>query len=146
MNRPSWDEYFMELAVYASRRSTCPRKAVGAVIVRNNSVLATGYNGSVAGLEHCTDVGCLMIDNHCARTIHAEANAIIQAARLGHPIDGATLYTSAFPCWNCFKTIVNSGIVEVVYCESYRPDENVLDSISKLNYKVRQYGQVSDKA
>lgn len=120
MERVSWDRYFMNLAVQAATRSTCPRKAVGAVIVRNKTVLATGYNGSLRGLPHCTEVGCLIVNDHCVRTVHAEANAILQAARNGVSIEGAEVYVTASPCWNCFKLIANAGLARVLYGEFYR--------------------------
>ncbi len=120
MARVSWDRYFMNLAVQAATRSTCPRKSVGAVIVRDKAVLATGYNGSIRGLPHCTEVGCLLENEHCVRTVHAEANAILQAARHGVRIEGAEIYVTASPCWDCFKVIANSGIRRVLYGEFYR--------------------------
>ena len=124
MARVSWDRYFMNLAVQAATRSTCPRKAVGAVVVRDKAVLATGYNGSIRGLEHCFEVGCLMDNDHCVRTVHAEANAILQAARHGMRIEGADIYVTASPCWDCFKLIANAGIGRVLYGEFYR-DERI---------------------
>jgi len=114
----------MNLAVQAATRSTCPRKAVGAVVVRDKAVLATGYNGSIRGLEHCFEVGCLMDNDHCVRTVHAEANAILQAARHGMRIEGADIYVTASPCWDCFKLIANAGIGRVLYGEFYR-DERI---------------------
>jgi dCMP deaminase len=120
--RSSWDKYFMDIARVVSSRSTCPRKSVGAVIVRNKTILSTGYNGSIRGMPHCTEVGCLMENGHCTSTVHAESNAILQAARNGSTIDGGTIYVTASPCWNCFKEIANSGILRVVYDEFYRDD------------------------
>ena len=120
--RASWDEYFMSIAQVVATRSTCPRKYVGAVIVRNRTILSTGYNGSIRGMPHCSDVGHMMEDGHCVATIHAEANAIIQAARNGVNIDGGTIYVTASPCWNCFKQLANGGIVRIVYGEFYRDD------------------------
>lgn len=120
--RASWDEYFMNIAQVVSSRSTCPRKYVGAVIVRNRTILSTGYNGSIRGLPHCSDVGHMMEAGHCVATIHAEVNAILQAARNGVNIDGATLYVTASPCWNCFKASANAGIRRIVYGEFYRDD------------------------
>src|SRR6185312_9890322 len=101
-HRASWDEYFMQIARDVATRATCDRKHVGAVIVRDKCILATGYNGSIRGLPHCDEDGHLMEDGHCVRTIHAEANAIIQAARNGVRIEGATVYVTASPCWGCF--------------------------------------------
>ena len=92
MTRPDWDLYFIKIAKEVASRSTCPRAAVGAVIVKDNRILATGYNGAPEGEPHCEDVGCLMVDNHCQRAIHAETNAIAQAAKHGVSVEGATLY------------------------------------------------------
>ncbi len=97
--RASWDEYFMNIAREVSTRSTCDRKFVGAVIVRDKCILATGYNGSIRSLAHCDEEGHLMEDGHCVRTVHAEANAIVQAARNGVGIDHASIYVTASPCW-----------------------------------------------
>ena len=118
--RASWDEYFMNIAREVSSRSTCPRKHVGAVIVRDKTILSTGYNGSVRGLPHCEDAGCMIEDNHCVRTIHAESNAIIQAAKHGSRIEGAGIYVTASPCWGCFKMCANAGLTRIVYGEFYR--------------------------
>jgi len=137
--RVSWDRYFMNLAVQAATRSTCPRKHVGAVIVRDKAVLATGYNGSLRGLPHCTDVGCLIENDHCVRTVHAEANAILQAARHGVCIDGADIYVTASPCWECFKLIANAGIRRVLYGEFYR-DERVLEYAREAGIELIHLG------
>lgn len=120
--RTNWDEYFMNIALAAASRATCPRKHVGAVIVLDKTILSTGYNGSVRGQPHCDEegIGCMMEDGHCVRTVHAEANAIIQAAKNGVRIDGGSLYTTASPCWWCFKLIANSGLKRIVYGELYR--------------------------
>lgn len=120
--RAGWNEYFMGIAHQAATRSTCPRKHVGAVIVRDRTVLSTGYNGSIRGLPHCDEVGCVMEDGHCITTVHAEANAILQAAKNGVAIDGGELYTTASPCWNCFKLIANAGIKKIYYGEFYRDE------------------------
>ena len=121
-HRASWDEYFMSIAQVVSTRSTCPRKYVGSVIVRNRIILSTGYNGSIRGMPHCSDVGHMMEEGHCVATIHAEANAILQAARTGAMIDGAHCYVTASPCWSCFKQLANAGIVRIAYGEFYRDD------------------------
>jgi dCMP deaminase len=120
--RAGWDEYFMRIALDVSGRSTCDRKHVGAVIVRDRNILSTGYNGSIAGMPHCDDVGHMMEGGHCIATIHAEANAIIQAAKNGVNINGAFLYTTASPCWNCFKLVVNAGMRRILFGEFYRDD------------------------
>jgi dCMP deaminase len=122
--RASWDEYFMRIACVVATRATCDRRQVGAVIVRDKTILSTGYNGSIRGLGHCDDVGHLMEDGHCLRTVHAEANAIVQAAKNGVAIDGSTIYVTASPCWSCFKLIANGGIKRVCYGEFYR-DERI---------------------
>jgi dCMP deaminase len=123
--RVDWHTYFMNMARQASTRSTCDRKHVGAVIVRERTILSTGYNGSVRGMPHCDDVGHEMEGGHCVATIHAEANAIIQAARNGVNINGAELYTTASPCWNCFKLIANAGIRRIYYGEFYRDERSI---------------------
>ncbi len=118
-DRMSWHAYFMEIARVVARRSTCDRKNVGAVIVRDRMILSTGYNGSIRGLPHCDEVGHMMEGGHCVATIHAETNAIQQAAKNGVRIEGADIYTTASPCWNCFKMIANSGIGTIYYGEFY---------------------------
>lgn len=121
--RATWDEYFMGIARQVSTRSTCDRKHVGAVIVRNKHILATGYNGSISGLDHCDEVGHLMEEGHCVRTVHAEANAIVQAARSGTSLEGAGIYVTASPCFSCFKLIANAGIRRVAFGEFYRDEK-----------------------
>lgn len=120
MGRPGWDEYFLGFARAASRRATCDRLHVGAVIVVDKQVVATGYNGSIRGMPHCDDVGHDMVDGHCVRTVHAEMNALAQAARRGVAVDGASIYVTANPCWLCFRVLVNAGIVEFVFEQPYR--------------------------
>lgn len=139
MTRVSWDRYFMNLAVQAATRSTCPRKHVGAVIVRDRAILSTGYNGSVRGAPHCDDVGCLMENDHCVRTVHAEANAIIQAARHGVRLDDATIYVTASPCFACFKLIANAGIGAVCFGELYR-DQRVLEFAAAAGIEMIELG------
>jgi dCMP deaminase len=129
--RVPWDDYFMNIANVVATRSTCPRKYVGAVVVRDKTILSTGYNGSIRGMPHCSDVGHMMENDHCVATIHAEANAIIQAAKNGVIIDGATIYVTASPCWSCFKMIGNSGIRRICYAEFYR-DDRIFDVAQRL--------------
>lgn len=133
--RASWDEYFMNIAGEVASRATCDRKHVGAVIVRDKSILATGYNGSIRGLSHCDEDGHLMEDGHCVRTVHAEANAIVQAARNGTGIDGASIYVTASPCWGCFRLIANAGIVKIVFGELYR-DPKIFDVSQRLGIEL----------
>jgi dCMP deaminase len=131
MARASWDEYFMAIARVVASRSTCDRKFVGSVIVRDKTILSTGYNGSIRGMPHCSEVGHWMEDGHCIATIHAECNAILQAAKNGVAIDGASIYVTASPCWSCFKMIANTGIRRIVYGEFYR-DERIFDVAARL--------------
>jgi dCMP deaminase len=130
--RASWDEYFMNIARAVATRSTCSRKHVGAVIVRDKVILSTGYNGSLRGLPHCDEVGHMLEDGHCVRTIHAEANAVIQAATHGVRIEGAGIYVTASPCWSCFKMIANAGLTRIVYGEFYR-DERIFEVARQLS-------------
>lgn len=125
--RPSWDSYFMAIADLVSTRSTCLRRAVGAVLVRDKRILATGYNGAPSGLRHCLELGCLREEKNVpsgerhelCRGLHAEQNAIIQAALHGVSTNGATIYCTNHPCTICAKMIVNAGINSVVIMESY---------------------------
>jgi dCMP deaminase len=133
--RLPWDEYFMQIAEVVASRSTCPRKFVGAVIVRDKTILSTGYNGSIRGMPHCADVGHMMENDHCVATIHAEANAIIQAAKNGVMIDGGTLYVTASPCWQCFKQVANSGLRRICYREFYR-DQRIFDVAERLGMEL----------
>lgn len=121
--RLSWNDYFLTIAEAVAARSTCPRASVGAVIVKDNRILSTGYNGAPAGEAHCTDIGCLIKNNHCERTIHAETNAIAQAARFGLAVDGATLYCwsirhstgkSVESCTKCSQVMKAAGIIRIV--------------------------------
>jgi len=117
--RPDWDEYFLKLAMLASERATCPRMHCGCVLVRNKNIISTGYNGSIPGDEHCEDVGCLIVDNHCVRTVHAEMNALVQAAKYGHPVNGATAYVTNMPCTTCAKSLITAGVTRVVVFSDY---------------------------
>jgi len=134
-DRVDWHTYFMNMALQASTRSTCDRKHVGAVIVREKTILSTGYNGSIRGMPHCDEVGHEMDAGHCVATIHAEANSIIQAARNGVNINGGEMYTTASPCWNCFKLIANSGIRRIYYGEFYR-DERSLRIAARIGVEL----------
>ncbi len=133
--RATWDEYFMRIAREVATRSTCDRKQVGAVIVRDKCILATGYNGSIRGLAHCDEAGHLMEDGHCVRTVHAEANAIVQAARNGVRIEGAAIYVTASPCWSCFKMIANAGLTRIIYGTFYR-DERIFEHAAQAGVEL----------
>lgn len=117
--RPDWDTYFLKLAMLASERATCPRMHCGCVIAREHHVLSTGYNGSLPGTPHCYKDGCLVVDNHCVRTNHAEINAICQAARHGMALQGGTAYVTNMPCTSCAKALIAVGIVRVVVFSNY---------------------------
>jgi dCMP deaminase len=125
----------MNIAREVATRSTCDRKFVGAVIVRDRSILATGYNGSIRGLPHCDEEGHLMEEGHCVRTVHAEANALVQAARNGVRIEGGSIYVTASPCWGCFRLIANGGIVRIVFGEFYR-DNKIFEFSQKLGIEL----------
>lgn len=126
MSRITRAELFRELVLSIAKRSTCTRKSVGAVIVKDGRVLSMGYNGSPSGMPHCIDEGCLLgPEGGCIRTQHAEANAIAWAAREGISLMGATLWVTDSPCLSCAKLIVNAGIVEVVYLQRYRDESGI---------------------
>ncbi len=116
----------MNIAREVATRSTCDRKHVGAVLVRDKCILATGYNGSIRGVPHCDEVGHMMEDGHCVRTVHAEANAIVQAAKNGVRIDGSSIYVTASPCWSCFRLIANAGVTRIAFGEFYR-DQRIFE-------------------
>ncbi len=181
MKRPSWNQYFMQMAVIASKRSTCDRLYVGAVIVKDKTVLTTGYNGSIRGMPHCSgperyfecsycgniievdleddtdiyhyigcnkcnklgtyvekfSVGHMMVNKGCQRTVHAECNALVQAAKNGVAVDGASIYVTHTPCWNCFKMIANAGIKEIFYNKLYR-DTTVFEVAKDCNIKITE--------
>lgn len=133
--RDTWDVYFMKIAKQVASRGTCHRKHVGCVVVRDRTILATGYNGSIRGMPHCDEVGHMMEGGHCTRTVHAEANAIAQAARNGVSLKDADIYVTSSPCWQCFKLIANSGITRIVYGEFYR-DDRIFESAKYLSMEI----------
>ncbi|MBA64543.1 MAG: deaminase [Candidatus Marinimicrobia bacterium] len=133
--RISWKNYFMNIAREVATRSTCDRKHVGAVIVRDKTILSTGYNGSIKGLPHCDDAGCEMVDGHCVRTSHAEANAIVQAAKNGVGINQSEIYVTASPCYDCFKLIANAGIKIIYYKEFYR-DQRIIERSKEVGIQL----------
>lgn len=146
MDRPDNDEYFMEMADLVSKRSTCLRRKVGAVIVKDKRVLSTGYNGSPKGTQHCETLGCIREQMHIpsgtrhelCRGVHAEQNAVIQAAYFGVSIKDSMIYTTTFPCSMCAKIIINAGIKEVVYSEGY-VDDLSRNLFSETSVIVREY-------
>jgi dCMP deaminase len=142
--RPSWDEYFLEMAQLISKRSTCLRRRVGAVAVRDKRILATGYNGAPSGLKHCIDIGCLREKlkipsgerHELCRALHAEQNALIQAGLYGISLKGSTLYATNQPCVICAKMLINAGIKEIVIASGY-PDKMAMDFLKEAKIKVR---------
>lgn len=123
--RKDWDSYFMDIAHMVKERSTCPRLKVGAVLVRDKRIRATGYNGSPSGVGHCDEVGCLMVHNHCKRAIHAEVNTIMQSSP--EEREGATIYVTAEPCMDCAKAIIGSGVKRVVYDKKYKTEHDFFE-------------------
>ena len=138
MSKESIHLYFLKIAADVASRSTCDRASVGAVIVRDKNILATGYNGSISGTDHCDDVGHLIADSHCVRTIHAEINAIIQAAKNGTSIKDSDIYITVFPCWECFKVLANVGIKNIYFVEEYRVNELVVRTAREIGIKLFQ--------
>jgi dCMP deaminase len=136
MERITWDQYFMAQCHLLALRSTCTRLAVGATIVRDNRIIAGGYNGSISGGDHCIDHGCYVIGNHCVRTIHAEMNALLQCSKYGIPVSGATLYVTHFPCLQCSKAIIQAGIQHVFYATNYKNDEYAIQLFAQSGVSV----------
>lgn len=136
--RIPWDQYFMSQSLLLSTRSTCTRLAVGATIVRDRRVISGGYNGSVSGDVHCTEVGCYVVDGHCIRTVHAEVNAILQCAKFGVPTEGADIYVSHFPCLQCTKTIIQAGISNLYYLHDYKTSEYAKELLTHSGIAMRQ--------
>lgn len=143
--RPSWSEYFMSITELVAQRSTCIRRKVGAILVRDKRIIATGYNGAPTGIKHCLDVGCLREQqgipsgerHELCRGLHAEQNSIIQAALHGTSIEGSTLYCTNMPCSICSKMLINSGIVEIFFKEGYA-DQLASDMLTEAGIPYRQ--------
>ncbi|MHA2244480.1 MAG: deoxycytidylate deaminase [Candidatus Hodarchaeales archaeon] len=134
--RSPWENYFMQIAKQVATRSTCDRKRIGAVIVRDKTIISTGYNGSIRSLAHCNDAGHMMENGHCVRTVHAEANAIAQAAKNGVDVNQSEIYITASPCWTCFKLIANAGIIKVIFGEFYK-DERIFEAAELANIQLK---------
>lgn len=145
MPRPSWDEYFMSITEQVAGRSTCLRRTTGAILVKDRRILATGYNGTPSGLKHCEEVGCVREQRHIAsgshhelcRGIHAEQNAVIQAAKHGITIEGATAYTTHQPCVLCAKILINAGVVDIAYRDPY-PDLLAEEILEEAGIRLRR--------
>lgn len=144
--RPTWDQYFMQITTLVATRSTCMRRQVGALLVKDKNILATGYNGVPSGIRHCEEVGCLREQlkvpsgerHELCRGLHAEQNAIIQAARHGSNIEGATLYCTDSPCIICSKMLINAGVEKVVYGRGY-PDSLSKEMLAEAGIESLQY-------
>jgi len=149
MSRPSWDEYFMKIVDLVKTRSTCLRRQVGALIVKDKRILTSGYNGAPAGVSHCEEVGCLRQQlnipsgerHELCRAIHAEQNAIVQAAYTGTSVNGATMYVSLQPCSLCAKLIINAGIIKLVYRGAY-PDDLSLSLLNEAGIELVNFDEV----
>lgn len=136
MERITWDQFFMAQSHLLALRSTCTRLAVGAVVVRDNRVIAGGYNGSISGDEHCIDEGCYVVDNHCVRTIHAEMNALLQCAKYGTPTNEATVYVTHFPCLPYTKSLIQAGIRRIFYANDYKNNEYAQQLLERAGVDV----------
>lgn len=136
--RIPWQQYFMAQARVVSLRSTCTRLMVGAIIVRNNRIIASGYNGSVDDSAHCIDEGCYIVNHHCVRTVHAEMNAILQCAKFGVATNETEMYVTHFPCLHCTKQIIQAGIKKVYYEADYKNDPLAIELFQEANVKVVQ--------
>jgi len=146
LSRPSWNEYFMSITKMVARRSTCLRRQVGAILVKDKRILATGYNGAPSGLRHCEEVGCLREDtsipsgqrHELCRGLHAEQNAIIQAAYHGFSIRGAMLYCTNKPCVICSKMLINAGVRKILYEDGY--DDHLADQmLREANIEIERF-------
>ncbi len=153
MKRPSWDEYFMQITELVKERSTCLRRKVGAVIVKDKRILTTGYNGPPEGFKHCDELGGCIRDRlhipsgerqELSRAVHAEQNAIVQAAKMGISIDGGTIYVTNHPCVICTKMLINAGIKRIIYKEGY-PDELSKEMLREGNIDVVQFKDLIKK-
>ncbi|WP_347319224.1 ComE operon protein 2 [Rossellomorea sp. RS05] len=138
MERIAWHQYFMAQSHLLALRSTCTRLAVGATIVRDKRIIAGGYNGSIAGGDHCIDEGCYVIDNHCVRTIHAEMNALLQCAKFGVGSGQSDIYVTHFPCLQCCKAIIQAGITTVYYAKDYKNHPYAIQLFEQAGIKVEK--------
>lgn len=130
--RSSWQEYFMSIALMIAKRSTCDRAYVGCLLVnKDNRIVSSGYNGSIKGNPHCSQIGHTMRDGHCIATIHAEMNALLYCAKEGIKVDGCVCYVTHFPCLNCTKALIQAGICKIYYVNAYRVDEYALELLDR---------------
>jgi len=138
METISWDQYFMAQSHLLALRSTCTRLMVGATIVREKRIIAGGYNGSVSGSVHCIDEGCYVVDGHCVRTVHAEANALLQCAKFGVPTENADIYITHFPCLQCSKQLIQAGIKTVYYQVDYRNNDFAIQLFKEAGVEMKK--------
>lgn len=131
----------MDIARTVATRATCPRASVGCVLTRDKRILTTGYNGAPRGVAHCTEIGCLLVGDHCQRATHAEANAVVQAALHGVSVEGATAYCTHQPCVNCSKLIISAGVVKIIYEVAY-PDAIASELLAEAGVAVMQFGHI----
>jgi dCMP deaminase len=136
--RPGWDEYFMQIARTVATRATCPRLSVGAVLVREHRILTTGYNGAPRGVAHCSEAGCMLVNDHCMRATHAEANAIVQGALHGVSLAGSTAYCTHQPCVNCSKLLISAGVQKIIYDVGY-PDPVASELLAEAGVAIVQF-------
>jgi dCMP deaminase len=137
MTRITRDRYFMGIALLTKERATCPRLQVGAILVKENRIIMSGYNGVPSGMNHCADVGCSIHDNHCIAALHAEANVLIQCSKTGTSTDGSILYVTHRPCVHCLKLIISAGVKEIVYNEDYQDKRITKEFLDQI--KMRRY-------
>lgn len=145
-NRISWDQYFIAQAAILSTRSTCTRLHVGAIIVQNNRIIASGYNGSVSGTPHCTEAGDLIVDGHCVRAVHAEQNALMQAAQMGIRVDGSEVYVTDVPCVHCTKLLLQAGIKKINFMRNYRNDPFAMALLEEKQVLLQQVPFLAETA
>jgi dCMP deaminase len=143
--RPGWDEYFMEIARTVATRATCPRASVGAILTRRHRILTTGYNGAPRGVAHCLEAGCTMVDGHCLRATHAEANAIVQGALHGVSLEGATAYCTHQPCSGCSKLLISAGVERIVFEDAY-PDPVAEMLLGEAHVALEQFAPRPQRA
>lgn len=137
--RINWDEYFMQIAELVSSRSTCSKISVGCVITKDRRIIGTGYNGSPVGLPHCADEGCIIYNNHCIRSLHAEVNAILQCAMHGVSTLGSVIYITHLPCWHCSLMLINAGVRKISYLNDYIDDRgNQLELLNEADIDVEK--------
>lgn len=136
--RITWDKYFMLQAIMLAARSTCTRLHVGAVMVKDGRIIASGYNGSVSGTPHCTEVGDLIVDGHCIRAVHAEQNALMQLAKMGISADGAQVFVTDFPCVHCTKLLLQAGVIKINYLRNYHNDDFVSELLDEKSIAIEQ--------